>query len=287
MGGRQTESGLLGILCLLLAGSSGIRECSAAVLASESFNYEQADGSLISGAAGGTGWSGAWGNTGLDFYRTAGMTFPGLTTSGGSIETRSFSATDFRNLNASYGTDGTTLWLRFLIQRDNTDTEGNSGYAGLSLFDNGSEQLFIGKRNGVSTWGLEQAGGGASANSTVSINDPGAAMMLVRLSFLPGAETIDLWALNSEAPEDELDLGAASASISATDFDFNRIRIGSGSTVYNVDEIFLASSYEDLFATSVPEPTTLVLMMGAGLVLTRLRQRVGQSVAEPRVGFRD
>ena len=112
-------------------------------------------------------------------------------------------------------------------------------------------------------------------------------MMLVRLSFLPGEETIDLWALNSEAPEDELDLGAASASISATDFDFNRIRIGSGSNVYNFDEIFLASSYEDLFATSVPEPTTLVLMMGAGLVLTRLRQRVGQSVAEPRVGFRD
>ena len=275
-----TTSGILSVLCFAAIQHADLRECDAALLASESFNYEQADGSIIDGASGGSGWSGSWGNTGLDYYRTAGLTFPGLNTEGGSVETRPFSATDFRNLSGSYGADGTTLWLRFLIGRDGSDTEGNSGYAGLSLFDGGSEQLFIGKRNDAGTWGLERSGGNAD-NSAVSIN-AGVALLLVRLSFLPGAETIDLWALNAEAPTNALDLGAASASISAADFDFNRMRIGTGSNVYNFDEIFLADSYEDLFPASVPEPNTLVLVMGAGLFLSRFRRRAAPTAAAPR-----
>lgn len=250
---------------------------SAALLVTEQFNYPaKTDGTTINGANGGTGWSGSWGNSGLDYYRTAGLTFPGdnVNEAGGHVETRSFGSTDFRDLSSSYGADGTTLWLRFLIERDNLDTEGNNGWAGISLFDGTSERLFIGKRNAAPFWGIERSGGGATANSAVSINNPGPAMMLVRLSFLSGAETIDLWALNAAAPENEGDLGTASASISAANFGFNRMRIGSGNNVYNFDEIFMGQSYEDIFPGAIPEPSTLALVLVAGALLKRWR-RVG------------
>ena len=257
----------------LFAGAMALSS-SADLLVSESFDYPTlSDGDIIDGASGGTGWSGSWGNIGVDYYRNSGLTFPGdnIDVAGGHLETRSFSAVNFRSLDSAYGTDGSTLWLRFLIERDDTDAEGNSGWTGLSLFQDGSENLFIGKRFDNGFWGIERPGG-AAANTTVSINNAGPAMMLVRIAFQSGAEAVDLWALNSAAPENEIDLGAASATISATDFTFDRMRIGSGSNVYNYDEIFMGETYSDILPAVVPEPSSLALLLVAGALLKRWRR---------------
>lgn len=195
------------------------------------------------------------------------MTHPGLSVSGGRLQTVEGPSTPVRSLTGTFGTDNTTVWLRFLIA-DASDTAGAGGFAGLSLLDSGVERLFIGKRNNATEWGIA---GGESANSALAITSP--ALMLVQINFLPGNETVNLWTLTGAAPENENALGAADATISATDFQFNQVRIGSGTgNVYNFDEIVLASDYESLFIFPIPEPGTMMLLL-LGLPLAALWRR--------------
>jgi hypothetical protein len=72
----------------------------------------------------------------------------------------------FRQLTAAQGVgDGNGVSIAFLIQApDGTDPD----YAGLSLFQGNTEMLFIGKRSGQTTYGVERSGMSSVANSTVA-----------------------------------------------------------------------------------------------------------------------
>lgn len=287
--------------CFVLALSAYFSKADAAVIAVEQFNYASTklDGRTLAddpAADGGQGWDGAW--TGLDYFRTAGLTHPGVTSAGGHVESRSFETTtafrifDTGSLGSSlvsggkFGVDGSTIWFRFLMERNPADTAGSGGFAGLSLFDasiapSSGERLFIGKRSNQSVWGLQTYGTGeTTTNTTVSINNP--VMFIARIDFSGADDQVRLWALTGAPPEEDVDLGAPAITVTGLDFQFDRIRIGTGNdNVYNFDEIFFATTFNDLFPTAIPEATTGVLF-----VLGLFMLRYGRQFAQKRRGMR-
>jgi hypothetical protein len=262
-------------LACLMAACSGV--LTADVLVSESFDYasSKSDGNTMSNANGGTGWGAAWDVNSADYFREAGLTFPGVNTAGGHVETRSFQTTAMhRNLDATYGADGTTVWFSFLAQRNTAlDTAGSSSFFGVSFFSDSTKQLFFGKTDNSSTWGVERSGGGGREDSGVALLDGNMAMLVARVDFASGNDTVNLWVFEDTPPTSEAALGVASVeNFVVNDFSFNRIRIGSGNNVvYNVDELILATDYSFV----IPETGTLVMLLSAmtllGLVLIRRR----------------
>ncbi len=244
------------LACLLLAGATSASAAPVVWpvrIASESFAYAASAGqpellAKVSSNRSEKGWSGAW--SGLHLFRAEGLQFPGVETAGGSLTLRTFSANSFRDLDVmrvpgglardgKLGVNGTELWLRFLAERLPDDKAGK-GHAGLSLFDGEEEQLFIGKRYGLDTWGFER-GDQMGTNSTRMCSQP--SLVVVRLQFKPGQDKASLWVFREVPPAGarllpDPDLVATFSSIR-----FDRIRISGGQDkAYAFDELVLATT---------------------------------------------
>ena len=122
-----------------LLGLGSLSSSHATLLAYEPFN--QGTGTLA-----GTQGTGVWPASGEDWYSgsstvTSGtLSYGTLLTSGNKA---SVSGASFRDLGATLGGDGTSLWLSFLLKTDTNDI-------GLSLFSGASELNFIGTPSGLS-----------------------------------------------------------------------------------------------------------------------------------------
>lgn len=263
---------LLASLAALVMAISAPRS-SAVLIASEQFSYAAANNSTLGsggGLNGGTGWSNAW--AGTFYFQTNGMSYLDLSVAGGSSASRTFSSTDnFRGLSTNgmgslltpsgkFGLDGTDIWVRFLAGPMDANFPVAS-FVGLSLFDNSTEVLFMGKRQNSPNWGLQHSG--ILTNSGTSVSSSGSTLIITKISFAAGNESVNMWALTNSLPAGTNALGTPTLSVSTTtSFEFNRIRLGSGtnssdSSLFRFDEIFVANDFDSL---AIPEPSTVGLL---------------------------
>lgn len=233
---------------------------SAGLTAYDGFDYGATTGDLT-GKNGGSGWSGAYSDSGNStIYTTPGLTYTGLPTTGGAVNTSDGSGSttiNFRSLNTIYGDDETETWISFLAQRNGTASTAT--FAGLSFYNsNGiastdSEVTFA---NGgtLGAWRIIDNGPPLLNGSTAVTPASDTTYLLVaRILWGAGAGGKDAVSLFVNPSLGTLpDVADASLDVEITNFD--KVRIAAANAInYTFDEIRVGGSYADV---TVPLVTT-------------------------------
>lgn len=244
----------------------------AALVGFDNFN-SYTNGSNLHGGTGGFGWAGnSWQHVaGSQPTATGGMA--NLVFSSGIAQSRIS-----RTLSSTLlGATGTTTWVRFngdYFNSFSTLTPPNSPSGGLSLYENGSERLRIGKFNGTTNWSVGLASFSSSTVSTYTPSD-----LWVRINHSAGADSVSLW-VNPADTSSEANLGTAAATLNTLDINFDQVMlfgdIGTlnfSTDTWNFDNVRIGTSFGAMSA--VPEPTSLWLvglaLSGLGFVRRRAR----------------
>jgi hypothetical protein len=242
-------------LALFSAGSA-----SAALTAYDGFTgYPAGD---LTGNNGGSGWSGAYTDTGNSTVIDAtGLNRSGLMTVPGSVRTNDGSGTtalNFRNLGLIHGDDETETWISFLGRR-NGPTAINL-FAGVSFYNtNGAgtadgEVSFASTTSGPLVWRILDLGAAVSANTTAAITPDVTDLLVARIIWnvpdgtLAGTGDDAVYFYVNPA------LGGAPPTTTAADAgrniamaNFDKIRIaGQNAVDYNFDEIRIGSTFADV-----------------------------------------
>jgi hypothetical protein len=262
-----------------------IAACSPVVdaleIAYEGFNYAPG---LLAGKGDSTPWPATgqlWTNvSGADaIVDTVGLTYPGLLTSGLSMETDLGNNGVYRNLGQTFAATGNVYWVSALVRMQVTVL---NTYAGISLFEGSTERIFFGKRNTSENWGVERFGSGG-ANSTVATGTDQTALLVIKLDGVSTTKSVSLYV-------NPTSLGGAepatpSASFTLTDaqflFGFNRFRVQTGTNqMLDADELRFGTSFASV--TPVPEPSSLILVGIASALIVETRRR--RKARQPRTG---
>lgn len=233
------------------------------VIASDSFSYSAG---AAAGQSGGTGF-GANAYTGTANITSPGLTFSGLQSSGNKVSTTSTSGSPnqgiFRILSASQGgVANSSIFISVLASSDAT----LPNYAGLSLFNGGTEELFIGKVSSTNNWGVAQstiAGNSGIAATTT----PAFLVAQIAYGANPATPTVNLWV----NPTPGGTLGTPNQTATADAIVFDRIRIQSGDQPFNFDEVRIGTTYPDV--SPVPEPAAAGFLGCLALGMLRRRHR--------------
>ena len=259
---------------------------SGALLAYEGFDY--APGALT-GQAGGTGFSTAWGTTpGSAVIQSPGMSYDALANTGGAlfVDGAAGSVAIFRDFSFSRGAEGTTTWISMLHIR--TGATGGAFGPGqtvsylrpvnLAFFEAGSERISLGEgtrnqlpENDQDVFGV-LVGGSAANAATRWTTTPIAQTNLAVMRIDHGVGDVDtayLWMNPGLGAEPSI---ATADATTTGDFDFNRVRPFAGNPSAQSGNI-AAQGYLDEFrvgetfldVTPVPEPSTWALL-GLGLL---------------------
>jgi hypothetical protein len=236
---------------------------SASPIVSDSFDYPAGG---LGSASGGSGWTTPWAG-GSTTVTSPGLTLNGVGSAGtNKLTTNNDNLGAFRGVPAQ-GADGTTVWLGYLTS--GTGAPVSAGYAGVSLFAGGTENLFTGKRSNQTVLGVERSGG-VSGDSTVSA-DTATHFLVYRIDFgagtTAGNEKVTMYV--DPTPGAAPDVAPAVTLADVGNFTFDQIRIQSGNgSSFNVDEVALGANYSD-----IPEPATAgLLSLAAGALLARRRR---------------
>ena len=246
------------------------------LIAAESFEYPQGG---LSGANGGSGWSGPWFTSPLakDDSRTVGpgIAFPGLSSAGLKARTPGDEIRTFRRIDTSrpgmqklldggrLGKDGATIWIAFVMAI--SDVAGNSslGYASIHLNDGvgdlakdiygdkrAHQRIQIGDRNSAETYYLGRVTNGAPGASgydtTVPV-DKTPRLLVTRFDFRPGDESAALFIDPPLGKTPSLDSAVVRGPVS--DFRFDIVQIGSGGSRFakeqaDFDELRIGTTFE-------------------------------------------
>lgn len=248
---------------------------SAALISQEGFDY--AANAAVNGRNGGTGWEFGWQGGGT--VVEPGLFRPGLATATGALRSagstlgafRTFTTAGFTELRTGgkFGLDGTELWLACLIRRE-PDFPAN-GWAGVSLFDGNTEEIFIGMPTGATHWSIQQFDlGAAPGNITSAAGAPivtgETVLLVVRLSFGVNGQQdrVDLFV----NPPPGLTPTVPAATRTGADLQFTRVRVqagptgGASTTAISADEIRLGETFADV-TPFVPGPAVAWLRPGS------------------------
>ena len=237
---------------------------SAGLTAYDGFDYGATTGDLT-GKNGGSGWSGAYTDTGNStIYTTPGLTYTGLPTTGGGSKTADgggATTLNFRSFNTIYGDNETETWISFLAQRNGTASTAT--FAGLSFYNsNGfssstdAEVTFANGGTG-GAWRIMDNGPPLLNGSTAVVPASNTTYLLVaRILWGAGAGGKDAVSLFVNPTLGTLP-SVADASLDVDITNFDKVRIAAASAIdYTFDEIRIGDSYADvtvpLVATNFP-----------------------------------
>jgi len=261
-------------LSLLLAVSAALLcpavSVHAALIAYEGFDY--AVGPLET-SNGGTGWASAWSATGNTVASPGfGVTAASHPTTGNLLDLGGNNIGNIRVPTSSPDAVGSTLYLSFIADVDSAD------YAGFSLFEGGTENLFLGKTFGNPNWGIDIGGTGVNTTTPTSTQS----LLVFRLDFGGGTTLGDTLIRMYVNPAVGTEPITADASIEKANFTWDQIRVqaGLGAADGAFDEIRFGTAYGDVAV--VPEPATAGLV-AVGLVgIAAMRRRRGRNAHQPR-----
>ncbi len=268
------------LLLPVLATSIALTIPSHAVpIAYEGFDYAATDnpgndtGDVdIFGNTGGSGWANAW--SGASGLNSNFITSPGfgpaagsLTVSGNKLSLSGNNNGNFRSPSSTPDADGATVYISFLGDVDAGD------YAGISLFDGGGENLFLGKPFAEANWGI--AGAGPNSLSTTPTST--LSLLVYRIDFgaLNGGNDTRIRLYVNPAVGTEPAVADATAQRSDFIWDQLRVQGGQGGVTGAFDEIRIGTEYGDVAV--VPEPAAAVsLLSGLGALLGLRRRRASR-----------
>ena len=233
----------------------------AALTGYDGFDYSAGD---LTGSNGGSGWSGAYTDSGNStIYTTPGLTYTGLPTTGGAAKTADgggVTTINFRNFNTIYGDGETETWISFLAQRNGSAS--TSTFAGLSFYNSGgiastnAEVTFANGGTG-GAWRILDNGPPLATGSTAVLPASNTTYLLVaRILWGAGAGGTDAVSLFVNPTLGSMP-GTPDATKDVAITDFDKVRIAGANAVnYTFDEIRVGDSYADvtvpLVATSFP-----------------------------------
>ncbi len=149
----------------------------------DGFDYPA--GMTFNGQNGGTGdWGSGWNEHGYGYTPSvvtdAGLTFPGLRSSGNAIRTTSNGPIGHaRKFHVSPGKVGKTLYISYLVHPLNVTQPGHSGV----YFELSYGGLSIGKGGGSGMYGIEHGGGGGRVDTVYPVVNDKTAFLVVRITF--------------------------------------------------------------------------------------------------------
>ncbi len=254
------------LVCLLSVALPG----QYVTVAYESFDYTTGG---LGGLGGGAGWENTWWSGGA--MGDAVITSPGMDATGNQATTAVADAGSYRKPDASgwgnlvfngrFGTDGSTMWIKFRCRRT---AGGDDQYGGLSLNEQFvGEKLYLGSPWQAFAWGMaDVAGGGASVTVPGSSVDA-ATWLVYRIDYMSGQERLRCWIDPTEEypyanpaidtmigdhlwNELRLQSGGA-ATQTGYDFDDIRIEIKAGELVVDADTVSAAAGGTITMTTSV------------------------------------
>jgi hypothetical protein len=236
------------VLLLFLTGLATTVSAQLPAVVKESFNYVEGDMSGMGDASG--GWDDPWEDVSPGYIMVIDgeLDFATIPTSGKFIEV-SEGGTTFRNLADTWPDDGSSYWISQLYQRID-DIDVDDSYNGLSLFNSGSELLYIGKPWATKLLGLDGSGVGVD---TTEVDAYDGGWMVVKLMMSGDAENDDAYLWIDPDPGVEPDTASAEAHVKwRGSTGFNRVRIGSGNVPNQAEcfygEIRLSQTYAGLTA---------------------------------------
>ncbi len=218
-----------------------------ALHAYEGFDY---GAGVLDNQNGGSGWATAWSDEGGRADTSlAGLNSPTgtLLTSGGGVDlaTTGFEElTQSRTLSQSYGADGTTVWLSFLLKPG--DTGSIFDYMALQLGETSSPQLWVGY-SGSDFYLSNDDSSDAYSVAGISPNSGQTYFLAVEMTFTSGNDSFTLY-VNPTPGETNPD---SIYSVTKTDLDlgtFSHIDLvgGTGSNAAALDEIRIGDTYADV-----------------------------------------
>jgi hypothetical protein len=292
---------LASALAVFFASALNAMNSSAALLVYEGFDYSA--GTSLRTQSGGTGFAGAWANTGnaTETATSPGLGYGNLTAAGNkatlngqqTTSTNGNSAFLTRDLSQSFGADGTTVWLSFISQRTGSKSAGGTAQPlnyqrvfSLSLFSgSATEQASVGELSNdpADVWALNPDATtiAPSAHTTTPLDTQ--SFLLLRIDNIAGtsSDKAYLW-VNPDLSLGEPAIGTEAATIT-DELSFNRVRLtvggsqNSGATLAAsglFDEIRIGDTFADV--TPVPEPNCLLAVLTClAYVLPVARIRMG------------
>lgn len=224
---------------------------SATLISYEGVAYEPTN--MLIGLNGGAGWTNAW--TGNNDVLEGGLNYPGLLTQSNRFAVDALltsTRASFRNpatngfghllrTDGRFGRDGIEIWISLLMRPETSDF---GTYAGLSLFNDSIEQVFVGKPFLGEQWGMHLlvSGGGVSLSDRRLVKGE-TVLLVAKVTFGPSTDRVDLF-LN---PQPGVLPATPAATRSVSQLLFNRVRLEGGSAgIAAFDEIRLGETYADV-----------------------------------------
>ena len=267
-----------------------IRSASASLILYEGFDYSA--GTINGSQNTGTGFNGAWNASGSNILavESSGLTFPGLTVTGGSVARPTPSGNSEMNRALTSGsimnlTSG-TIYFSTLIRANNISGNANAGLVfGTDLVDASQEPL------GVTSGGSQEGFGfsienralyaigfddGASLKSSgslsVSLNTTEATTTFMIVGQIDWGATDNLTLYNISDVTAPLPASFATVSGSLDESAFDTLALGDRQ-ISSIDEIRFGTT---LAAVGIiPEPSSLALLCFGGLALIMRRREWG------------